>query len=100
MKRQLILATTIAGFVSGPVAAMPHCGDRDTVIARLVGTYMERHFASGLQSETGLLEIWASEEGGTWTILMTRPDGQTCVMATGTHWRESPVGGDVAGEPA
>lgn len=79
--------------------AMGSCGDRDAVIASLSETFLERHIASGFQSELGLMEIWASDLDDTWTILLTRPDGQTCVMAHGTHWLEStmlPVVGDPA----
>ncbi|MDJ0631080.1 MAG: hypothetical protein QNJ44_22675 [Rhodobacter sp.] len=42
--------------------------------------------AGGLRSQVQLFEIWASEATGTWTVLLTRPDGTSCVMATGTHW--------------
>lgn len=80
----LSIFATLASVVS--VSAMPHCGDRDTVVSALGDLYGEHHVASGLQSSTGLLEIWSSGDGGSWTILLTRPDGVTCVMASGTYW--------------
>lgn len=86
--KTLIFAVTAALASMAPQAstAMPHCGERDSVIESLTDKFGEHHFASGLQSATGLMEIWASEERGTWTVLMTRPDGQTCVVASGSHW--------------
>lgn len=69
--------------------AMPSCGSRDDVVSTLVDQYDETHRASGLESETGLMEIWASDIDGSWTILLTRPDGQTCIMATGSYWLET-----------
>ena len=91
-----VLASLLAAQAA---AAMPHCGDRDTVVAALTDRYSEHHVASGLQSDTGLLEIWASESDGSWTILMTRPDGQTCIMASGTHWLERQKPEMASGEP-
>ena len=104
MKRP-VLALAAASILSGAVTvpttatAMARCGDRDHVIASLSEQHAERHIASGFQSEAGLMEIWASDADSSWTILLTRPDGMTCVMAHGTHWLEStmvPVSGDPA----
>ena len=38
--------------------------------------------------DDGLVEVYASEETGTWTILMTRPDGTTCLLAAGQRWEQ------------
>lgn len=80
------LAATLAaaGSASG---AQPHCADRATVTERLKSSYGERYVGGGIHSETAIMEVWMSEEQGTWTILMTTASGQSCVMATGTHWR-------------
>ena len=86
MKSVVFAATLISGLGIQTAFAMPHCADRDEITASLTDRFSEAHVASGLQSESGLVEIWASDTDSTWTILMTRPDGQTCVMASGTHW--------------
>jgi hypothetical protein len=39
-----------------------------------------------MQNANGLIEVWTTSTGNTWTILMTRADGISCVMATGTNW--------------
>jgi hypothetical protein len=80
--------------------AMPHCGSRDDVVSTLVDQFDETHRASGLESATGLMEIWASDIDGSWTILLTRPDGQTCVMATGSYWLEAIETATPEGAPA
>lgn len=80
-------------------SAMARCGERDHVIASLSDNHSERHIASGFQSSAGLMEIWASDSDNSWTILLTQPNGVTCIMAHGTHWLEStmiPVSGDPA----
>ncbi len=96
---KFILTTALLATTATNAFAMSNCGDRDHVIASLSDKYAERHIASGFQSEAGLMEIWASDSDGSWTILLTRPDGKTCVMASGTHWLENdmvPVKGDPA----
>ena len=101
MKRHLVTAGALMGLsLAGSANAMPHCGDRMDVIAALSDQYSESHVASGLQSSTGLMEIWVSSEASTWTILLTRPDGQTCVLASGTHWLETLADVVPAGDPA
>ena len=99
MRNTAVTVLSLSALTATQAVAMPHCGDRDAVIGKLSGDYKEAHIASGLQSDTGLMEIWASEIDGSWTILMTRPDGQTCVVATGTHWLEQETIEVVQGDP-
>jgi hypothetical protein len=99
--KHLFVAVALVGSLSADSAlAMPYCGSRDSVVENLAEKFMEHHVASGFQSEAGLLEIWASSEVGTWTILMTHPDGKTCVVASGTHWLEQLAPLMLSGEPA
>ncbi len=82
------------------VHAVTDCAPRDDVTQHLSDRFGEYHHATGLQTETGLIEIWASETTGSWTILLTRPDGQSCVLSSGSHFLlESPMV-ELAGEPA
>tara|TARA_Y100000031_G_C8177535_1_gene364822 strand:+ start:176 stop:370 length:195 start_codon:yes stop_codon:yes gene_type:complete len=39
-----------------------------------------------LASSGAVLEVLASK-GGTWTILVTQPNGTSCVVATGEAWQ-------------
>lgn len=72
---------------AGPAWAQNNCGDRGVVIERLASKFGEAFAGGGLRNSQAIIEVWASEETGTWTILMTLPDGQSCVMAAGTNWR-------------
>lgn len=63
------------------------CGARDEVTAKLAGKYGETQTATGLVSSNRVLEVWRSADG-TWTLLMTRPDGKTCIVAAGSLWRD------------
>lgn len=64
-----------------------NCASRDVVVDKLSVKYGEAFGGGGLQNAQQIFEVWYSEEKGTWTILMTRADGLSCIMASGTHWR-------------
>jgi len=40
----------------------------------------------GLASNGSIVEVIASESGETWTIIVTPPEGKSCVVASGTFW--------------
>ena len=65
------------------------CGLRVDILKKLAEKFKEIPVASGItDNETNLLaEIFSSEKGETWTIIITNPDGRACVMMTGKNWR-------------
>lgn len=75
------------------------CMPRDALVARLKGSYKEDPAGGGLQNAQRLIEVWASRETGSFTVFVTRPDGVSCIVATGQHWRgaTAAVPGGVAG---
>lgn len=74
------------------------CSDRTVMVKHLKTAYGETRLGAGLQSETGLMELYVSK-GGTWTLLLTRPDGTSCPVAVGENWlQDEPI--DPDGEPA
>jgi len=87
--------TAMAEPAHGPLARAT-CGERAEVTAKLHQKFGEMQAATGLVSSDRMLEVWRSDDGS-WTILMTRPDGQTCIMAAGELWREAPAG--TSGDP-
>jgi hypothetical protein len=80
-------------FIALPALAQePPCGDRAEMVANLAGKYGEAASALGLSSEGLILEIFNSDRTGTWTILSTGPDGETCIVAVGEMWFFVPQG--------
>ncbi len=75
------------------------CGARDSVVAKLSEKYGEIRRGGGLAGPTALIEIWASEATGTWTILKTSPDGMTCIMAVGDGWQDDTGDSTPTGSP-
>ncbi len=59
------------------------CAPRDQVIAQLADRYGETRQSIGLGSNNTVIEVFASDDTGTWTILATLPNGLSCLMASG-----------------
>ena len=68
-------------------AAQAVCGPRTGLVGKLVEKYGESPQAIGMRGESAVFEVWASEKTGSWTILVTRPNGLSCIMATGHDWQ-------------
>lgn len=63
------------------------CAPRATVLAFLDGKHDERRVAWGLAGTGRIVDVTVSPDGATWTILVTKPDGTTCIIAAGRNWR-------------
>lgn len=84
MTRLAIILALLCGPAWGQAS---NCANRALVVAKLAGKYGEAQIGAGLQNQTHIFEVWVSDESGTFTILMTRADGSTCIMASGRNWR-------------
>lgn len=87
------VAVTILGFgLSAIPAHASNCADRNLVVERLQSKYQEVLAAGGIQkaaTNNAVVEVWASPETGTFTVLLTKANGVTCIMATGTDWHQT-----------
>ncbi len=66
-----------------------NCAAREEVVQGLRATFSEELTMGGLQSSrdtTSILEIWASDETGTFTVLVTSASGISCIVAAGTDF--------------
>ena len=68
------------------VTAMPYGLSRADLADRLQRKYEEQPVAGGITSNGQLLEIFASSDARSWTIIATRPDGKSTVVADGEDW--------------
>lgn len=62
------------------------CASRAAMVAQLLSEYAEIPVASGLQSNGALVEILTSPSG-TWSIIVGKPGGLTCLVASGDGWQ-------------
>ncbi len=89
----VILATQI-GF------AAPQCDTRAAVTALLADRFGETRRAIWLAGEAAVMELFASDATGTWTITFTLPDGRMCLMASGQGYETLSDALPAQGDPA
>lgn len=88
LKKTLPLAClTALTFASGAFAQSRHCADRDRIVERLAAGYGETRQTVGIGSDNTLVEVFASLETGTWTIVVTTPGGPSCLVASGQAYQ-------------
>ena len=63
-------------------AQSQNCAPRDVVLEKLAKDFSETRRAIGLGAENVLVEIFAAASGS-WSILVTFPNGATCLVASG-----------------
>ncbi len=88
-KRLLSVCMIFGMAATAPPAAAGTCTERSKLIERLSEKYAENLTAGGIRSGrkgNALFEIWSSEETGTFTLLVTYPNGVSCVVAAGTDF--------------
>lgn len=66
------------------------CAERAEVLAHLSGAYKESPVAMGLANNGGVIEVLRSDDRKTFTILITMPDGVSCMIAAGESWENLP----------
>ena len=59
------------------------CVDREEMLDRLASEYDEELVEVRVIEHEGLLELLASPVKGTWTVIITRLSGVSCVLAAG-----------------
>ncbi len=100
MIASLISAAVSAGIASPTLAQGASCADRNLIVERLAKKYGETRQSAGLNQNNGMVEVFASDDTGTWTILVTMPNGMSCLMAAGKAWQGETASVEVPGEGA
>jgi len=75
----------------GSAVAQQACDKRTKLLDHLKRKYEEAPTALGVANNGGLVELLKTEEGKTWTLIITLPNGMTCLLAAGEDWEDIPV---------
>ena len=97
--RRMIGLAVLTALIPSMSEAQTNCADRARITERLQTKYGETFAGGGLRDAKSIVEVWFSEAQGTWTILVTLPDGRACIMASGTNWLEALPSQQAAGIP-
>ena len=87
----LLFTSAVVVLWSVPVQAQqqqPPCANRADFLNHLSDNYKEAPVAMGLTANGGLLEVVASADGS-WTIIVTMPNGMSCGVASGKSWEST-----------
>jgi len=67
------------------------CGEHKMITDTLESKYGEVLVFSAVDSAGYLIEVVANNKTGTWTSLLTRARGITCIIDSGVSWRVHPI---------
>lgn len=91
----LLLLLVGPAMAQEPPAPEP-CPQRSDLLAMLGRNYGETPSARGFETDVGaVLEITTNPVTGTWSALLSRPDGVSCLVAEGEGWTIIPQGDDL-----
>ena len=76
--------------VRAPASAAPICVTHKNVVEQLANGFSEVPIAIALTRDGNVIEVFSGGDRATWTIVMTRPDGMSCLVASGDAWESLP----------
>lgn len=79
----LLISLVLAPLPRAYGAVAPDCRDRSVMIDTLIAEYGEQLVEVREVQGEGLVEFHVSPEDGTWTALLTRHNGMSCVIGIG-----------------
>ncbi len=99
-KMLLALAIALIGtmFALTPAHAVAaQCASHAKMMQQLNERFGESRQSIGLTPSGQMLELFAHPETGTWTVLLSFPNGTSCMMAAGTDYQylNKPAGNKV-----
>jgi hypothetical protein len=86
-----VLATATALLPISAAASENQCGKHKDVTRLLLQKYNESPVGLGITSQGGLVEVLTASDGATWSIIVTTPDGLSCLVAAGESWRSKTI---------
>ncbi len=74
---------------SRPATAQSACVPREVAVEHLGERHAEVPIAMGLTQDGRVVEIFSSNDGATWTLLATTPNGMSCPLNSGESWMKT-----------
>ena len=85
-----ILVAAVATAIASPAMSGVKCHSRGAVLNHLAKNYHEKPIALGYSHNGGVVELFKAKDGKTWTLVITLPNGPTCLLAAGKDWEDIP----------
>jgi hypothetical protein len=97
---RLLLSCALLAAPAMAQAQGPQCAQRDQVVDLLTQKYGETRQGMGIADNSTVMEVYASDTTGTWTIAVSSPDGMMCLVASGQGYEAMAEELPAKGEPA
>jgi len=79
-------------FVFNGTATAQSAGmDRTVVVKQLLDKHSEKPVGMGIATNGGVIELFSSNDGATWTLIMTMPNGKSVMLGAGQDWAGAPI---------
>ena len=85
-----VLVFLLALLIALPATAQSICVQHADMLSGLEEYYNEMPSTMGLTKNGNMVEILTSPNGETWTIIVTLPNGTSCLIAVGENWETVP----------
>lgn len=73
----------------------PNCQTSTDIVATLKHDFGENRRDTWVQAKTLKMELWASDDTGTWTLVQHDAGGIACVLSSGIGWRSDSTTNDI-----
>lgn len=81
-------AAFVAMTTQASAGSPQNCGPREIMVTRLAEGYGETRQSVGIGSDNAMVEVFASDKTGSWSIVVTMPAGVSCLVASGQSFEE------------
>jgi hypothetical protein len=98
MRRAFAAALGAAFSFCGLPAAAQVCSPYESVRRALFEQHGESAVGAGHDDRDVVVQLFATSDGATWTLVIVRPDGIACLVASGQEWRR--IAGPPLGRPS
>ena len=82
----LVIAAAVSASVPASAERQLPCSPRAEIVQHLERDYREAPVALGMSNVGGVVEVLSSDSTGSWTIIITMPNGVACIVAAGDSW--------------
>lgn len=79
----LIVLAIVLFAPSRGMAQSLNCAHFDAIRLLVTKTYRQSDIGGGRLTETAVLRIFAAADGATFSMVVVRPNGEACIVATG-----------------
>jgi len=99
MPTLFLAVLAVYAILAGPALGQGMCADRDAILAALGRDYGERPALRAIDAGGRVVEIIVSPSGS-WSMLITRPGGPTCLGGSGEAFEFTPRATIQPGKPS